>query len=68
MPDLQVPLQKLTELVAGDVIPFPQSVSTPALLMVDDVRLCSAVPVRINARRAARVLSLEAPLPPTGEP
>jgi len=68
MPDLQVPLQKLTELVSGDVIPFPQSVSTPALMMVDDVRLCSAAPVRVNGRRAARVLSLEAPLPPAGEP
>jgi|SRR5580700_3477888 flagellar motor switch protein FliM len=68
MPDLQVPLQKLTELAPGDVIPFPQNVSTPALMMVGDVRLCSAVPVRINARRAARVLSLEIPLSAAREP
>jgi flagellar motor switch protein FliM len=68
MPDLQVPLRKLTELAPGDVIPFSQDASTPALMMVDDVRLCSATPVRINARRAARVLSLETPLAPAGEP
>jgi hypothetical protein len=36
--------------------------------MIDDVRLCSAIPVRINTRRAARVLSLETPLPIAGEP
>jgi len=63
MPDLHVPLRQLTDLAPGDVIPFSKSVSTPALMMVDDVRLCSAAPVRINARRAARVLSLETPLP-----
>jgi hypothetical protein len=32
------------------------------MLLVDDVWLCSANPVRMNSRRAARVLSLEAPL------
>jgi flagellar motor switch protein FliM len=68
MPDLQVPLRKLTDLAAGDVVPFPKSVSSPALMMIDDVRLCSAIPVRINTRRAARVLSLETPLPIAGEP
>jgi flagellar motor switch protein FliM len=68
MPNLPVPLRKLTELAPGDVIPFSQDVSAPALMMVDDVRLCSATPVRINARRAARVLSLETPLAPAGEP
>jgi flagellar motor switch protein FliM len=68
MPELQVPLQKLTELAPGDVIPFPKNVSTPALMMVGDVRLCSAAPVRINARRAARVLSLEIPPSPAREP
>jgi flagellar motor switch protein FliM len=68
MPDLQVPLRMLTELAPGDVINFPRNISTPALLMVEDVRLCSADPVRINARRAARVLPLETPLPAAGDP
>lgn len=64
MPDLQVPLRTLTDLAPGDVIPFSKDVSTPALMMVGDIRLCSAAPVRINARRAARVLSLDTALPP----
>jgi flagellar motor switch protein FliM len=68
MPDLQVPLRRLTELAAGDVIPFSRNASSPALMMVEDVRLCSAAPVRINARRAARVLFLETSLPSAGEP
>ncbi len=63
MPDLHVPLQRLTDLAPGVVIPFSEDVTAPALMMVGDVRLCSAAPVRINARRAARVLSLETPLP-----
>jgi flagellar motor switch protein FliM len=68
MPDLQVPLRKLTELTPGDVIRFSKNVSSPALMMVEDVHLCLAAPVRINARRAARVLSLETALPAAGEP
>ena len=62
MPHLHVPLQRLTDLAPGLVIPFSEDVTAPALIMVGDVRLCSAAPVRINARRAARVLSLETPL------
>src|SRR5271165_5060382 len=68
MPDLHVPLRKLTELAPGDVIPFSKNVSSPALMMVEDVRLCSAEPVRINAHRAARVLSLETAPASAGEP
>jgi len=67
MPHLQVPLQNLTDLAPGDLLPFSRSASAPAVMLVDDVRLCSATPVRVNARRAARVLSLETPLPTTGE-
>jgi len=67
MPDLQVPLQNLTGLVPGDLLTFSRSASAPAVLLVDDVRLCSATPVRVNARRAARVCSLEPPLPTAGE-
>jgi hypothetical protein len=50
------------------VIRFSKNVSSPALMMVEDVHLCLAAPVRINARRAARVLSLETALPAAGEP
>jgi flagellar motor switch protein FliM len=67
MPHLQVPLQNLTGLAPGDLLSFSRSASAPAVMLVEDVRLCSASPVRVNARRAARVLSLEAPLPTAGE-
>jgi len=67
MPHLQVPLQNLTGLVPGDLLSFSRSASDPAVLLVDDVRLCLATPVRVDTRRAARVSSLEAPLPTTGE-
>ena len=62
MPGLQVPLQKLSELVPGDVLAFSQNAAAPAIMMVEDVRLCTATPVRLGARRAASVLSIAAPL------
>lgn len=64
MPGLQIPWGTLTSLEAGQVLPFPRSASDPAALLVDDVWLCSASPVRLQSRRAARVLSLET-LPPS---
>jgi flagellar motor switch protein FliM len=67
MPRLQVPLDSLTDLAPGDLLPFSRSASAPAVMLVDGVRLCSAAPVRVNSRRAARVLSLEAPLPSAGD-
>ncbi len=67
MPDLQVPLQSLTELVPGGLLPFSTSASDPAVMLAGDVRLCVATPVRVNAHRAARVLSLDVPLPTGGE-
>lgn len=67
MPSLQVPLQNLSELVPNDLLPFSRKASDPAVLMVDDVRLCSATPVRVNNRRAARVLSIEASIPIVGQ-
>jgi flagellar motor switch protein FliM len=68
MPGLQVPLENLTHLTPGQVLSFPRNVSAPAVLLVDDVRLCSAAPVRLNSRRAARVLSLDPALPSASEP
>jgi len=38
-----------------------RSASAPAVLLVDEIRLGLATPVRVNSRRAARVLSLEPP-------
>jgi flagellar motor switch protein FliM len=67
MPGLQVPLQNLTDLVPGHLLLFSKDASDPAVMMLGDVRLCSATPVRVGARRAARVLSLDAPLPAAGE-
>lgn len=66
MPGLQVPLEALTNLEAGNVLPFSKNVSDPAVLLVGDVYLAEAFPVRLNARRAARVLSLETPLAAEG--
>jgi flagellar motor switch protein FliM len=67
MPGLQVPLQSLSELVPGYLVAFPRGASDPAIMLIDDIRLCSAAPVRVGGRRAARVLALETPLPATGE-
>jgi flagellar motor switch protein FliM len=68
LPDLQVPLESLSRITPGDVLVFPTEASTLAVMMVGDVRLCSAAPVRVNNRRAARVLSLEAPASSIGMP
>jgi flagellar motor switch protein FliM len=66
-PDLPLFLQDLAGLTPNTVLSFPRSPFAPAVLAVDGVRLCSAMPVRVNSRRAARVLSLE-PIPtPAGE-
>ncbi|MGD0822987.1 MAG: flagellar motor switch protein FliM [Terriglobales bacterium] len=68
MPGLQVPLESLTALTPGQVLPFPKNASAPAVLLVDGVRLCSAAPVRVGSHRAARVLSFEAAPPIAEEP
>jgi flagellar motor switch protein FliM len=64
---LHVPLTRLTSLAPGDVIAFPLEASAPMLMMVGDVRLCSAAAVQVNAHRAARVLTLELPAASAGE-
>ncbi|MGA3089077.1 MAG: flagellar motor switch protein FliM [Terriglobales bacterium] len=68
MADLQVPLQEITELAPDVVLPFERNATAPAVMMVGDVRLCSAHAVRVGNRRAARVLALDQPGPPTAEP
>ena len=67
MPGLQVPLHNLTDLAPGQLLLFPRDAFDPAVMMLGDVRLCSATPVRLGARRAGRVLSLDVPLRTTGE-
>ena len=67
LPHLHVPLQSLAELTPGTVLPFSRNASAPAVLQVEEVRLGMAAPVRVNSRRAARVLSPEPATPQTGE-
>jgi len=68
VPHLQLPLQTVAELTSGTLLSFSRSASAPAVLLVDEIRLGLATPVRVNSRRAARVLSLESPTPQAGEP
>jgi flagellar motor switch protein FliM len=60
MPDLEVPIKDLSGLAPGTILPFQRSASIPAVLEIGEVPLCSAVPVRVDLHRAARVLALEA--------
>lgn len=59
VPSLKIPARLLTDIAPGMTLPFSQSVSSPAALMIEEVSLCSAMPVRVNSRRAARVLGLQ---------
>jgi len=60
---LTIPARLLVGMTPGTVLPFSRSVSSPAALEVDAVPLCSAIPARVAFRRAARVLSQDAPTP-----
>lgn len=62
LPGLQVPLQRITELAPGDLLPFSRNASAPATMMVEDVHVCLAAPVRVGSCRAARVVSIGARL------
>jgi len=66
-PDLTVSLQALADLTPGTVLSFPKSISAPSVLVVDEMRLYPAMPVRVNSRRAARVLSIDPVPTPAGE-
>ena len=68
MSHLAVALEDLSRLTPGDVLPFQRSAPAPAMMEVDEVALCSATPVRVQSRRAARVIALEPQLPSPGEP
>jgi len=67
VPHLELPLQTLAEITPGTLLTFARSVSTPAVLVVDEVRVGSAVPVRVGSRRAARIVSIDAAAGPGGE-
>jgi len=61
-------LEKLSNLAPGQLLPFSRNASEPAALAVEDVPLGSASPVRVNACRAARVLSLKTSASTAGAP
>ena len=67
VPQLQIPARALVDMKAGTLLPFTRSILSPATLLVGDVRLCSAAPVRVNNKRAAQIQELEIPTPPEGE-
>jgi flagellar motor switch protein FliM len=67
LPDLQVPLEDLSRLFPGNLLIFQEDATAPAILMVGDVRLCSAAPVRVGMRRAGRVLALDTSSPAAGD-
>ncbi len=67
MSHLEVPLEDLSRLALGDVLAFSRSASSPAIIEVDDVPLCTATPVRVHNRRAGRVLTLAQRSSPGGE-
>jgi flagellar motor switch protein FliM len=67
MPHLPVALEELSRLRPGDVLPFPRATAAPALLLVEDVPLCTAMPVRVGGRRAARVVAMDPQIGAGGE-
>jgi len=67
MSNLDVPLEDLSRIKPGDVLPFQRNASAPAMMQVEEVPLCSATPVRVRTRRAARVLALASELSTAGE-
>src|SRR5947208_9913061 len=67
-PHLPLLLQDLAALTPGTVLSFPRSPFAPAAMVVDGVRLCTAMPVRVNARRGARVIAWESALAQAGKP
>jgi flagellar motor switch protein FliM len=66
-PFLPVALQAVADLTPDTLLSFPKSAASPADMLVEDVRLCTAMPVRVNNRRAARVLAVDHPETPVGE-
>jgi flagellar motor switch protein FliM len=66
-PDLTVPLRSLADLKPGTLLTFPKSISAPAVLIVDQMSLCPAMPARVSSRRAACVIAEELGPPPQGE-
>ena len=58
-PHLPVALQSIADMTEGTLLTFPRSPAAPADMLVQDVRLCTAIPARVNTRRAARVLAID---------
>ena len=51
--------QPVAQAEPGTLLSFPESISKPAVLMVDEIRLCPAMAVRVDSRRAAQILSVD---------
>lgn len=66
-PHLPLFLQDLAGLTPETVLTFPRSPFAPAAMLVDGVHLCTAMPVRVNARRGARVIAWESPFARAGK-
>lgn len=66
-PTLTVALESLAHAEPGMLLAFPESISKPALLMVDDMYLRPAMPVRVQSRRAAQILPDIVASPQAGE-
>ena len=66
-PPLHVLVEDLSRLAPGSLLSFSRSASAPVVLHVDGVPLSSASPVRVGARRAARILALQSNVIPMKE-
>ncbi len=66
-PNLTIPLQSLADVTPGALLTFRESISEPAMLMVDGMRLSPALAVRMDGRRAARILPPNLALKPVGD-
>lgn len=66
-PHLPLFLQDLAGLTPETVLTFPRSPFAPAAMLVDGVHLCTAMPVRVNERRGARVIAWESQLAQAGK-
>jgi flagellar motor switch protein FliM len=64
---LQIPARALVDLKPGTLLRFALNVGSPATLLVEEIPLATALPARVNSRRAAQVLNLESPTSPEGE-
>jgi flagellar motor switch protein FliM len=66
-PGLQISLKELAEMKPGTLLTFSRLASAPASMLIEEIRLATAMPARVNDQRAARVLTLEPIATPGGK-